>query len=88
MNTITLGHSDSPEELAGYGLGNMIIVMVMAIGGITAQASGTFISQAYGMGDKRHCRIYCNRQIFINSCVYLLMAIPLLFVRQLYDLMG
>jgi Na+-driven multidrug efflux pump len=36
MNTITLGHSDSPEELAGYGLGNMIIVMVMAIGGITA----------------------------------------------------
>jgi len=88
MNTITLGHSDSPNELAGYGLGNMIIVMVMAIGGITAQASGTFISQAYGSGDRRHCAIYCNRQIFINSVLYCIMAIPLLFVRQIYDLMG
>jgi Na+-driven multidrug efflux pump len=55
MNTITLGHSDNADDLAGYGLGNMIIVMIMAIGSITSQASGTFMSQAYGMGDKRHC---------------------------------
>ena len=88
MNTITLGHSDNPDDLAGYGLGNMIIVMIMAIGSITSQASGTFMSQAYGMGDKRHCRIYCNRQILINSVAYLFMAIPLLFVRNIYDAMG
>jgi Na+-driven multidrug efflux pump len=36
MNTMYLGHSDTPEELSGYGLGNMIVVMVLAIGGITA----------------------------------------------------
>ena len=71
--------------IAGYTLGNMVFEMICVLGGITAQSSGTLISQAYGSADtKRMCAVYYNRQLFLNSIYCFLLAVPMLFIDSIF----
>lgn len=50
--------------------------------------AGTFISQAFGAKDPKLCTIYRNRQMFLSTCVYLILLIPMIFVSDIYSLIG
>jgi len=50
--------------------------------------AGTLISQAFGAKDLKMCYVYRNRQMFLSTCIYLLLCIPMLFIRSIYSLMG
>lgn len=34
------------------------------------------------------CRVYLNRQYYLNTLFYPLICLPLVFIRQIYDLIG
>ena len=34
------------------------------------------------------CRVYLNRQYFLNTCFFPLILLPLLFIRSIYDYIG
>jgi Na+-driven multidrug efflux pump len=84
-----LGHSNNPKQLAGFGLGSLTLgICVISIGSGFAMGAGTLISQAFGAKDLRMCAIYRNRQIFLSTVLYVVLAIPMLFVRSIYSLIG
>ena len=62
INASTLGHSNNPKQLAGFGLGSLTLgICVISIGSGFAMGAGTLISQAFGAKDLRMCAIYRNR---------------------------
>jgi Na+-driven multidrug efflux pump len=63
-------------------LGSLTLgIMVISIQSSFTGASMTLISQAFGAKDLKLCRLYLNRQIFLSTCVYVILAIPQLFIR-------
>ena len=76
-------------ELAGFGLGSLTLgICCISIGIMFSISAGTLITQAFGAKDYRMCRVYLNRQYFLNSCFFPLIVIPLLFIRSVYELIG
>jgi Na+-driven multidrug efflux pump len=89
VNASVLGHANEPVQLAGIGLGSLTLgICVISIGSCFAMGSSTFISQAYGAKDLKMCVVYRNRQIFLNTILYVILAIPQIFIRHIYDLIG
>ena len=79
----------SDTVLAGFGLGSLTLgIMLISIGACFSMGVMTLISQAYGAGDLRMCRVYLYRQYFLNTPFYLIACIPLLFVRHIYAVIG
>lgn len=89
VNASVLGHANQPALLAGIGLGSLTLgIMVISIGSCFAMGSSTFISQAYGAKDFKMCVVYRNRQMFLNTVLFCVLAIPQIFIRQIYSLIG
>ena len=88
INTYYVANLGDVDVLAGYALGNMVYMMASPIGGITAQSAGTYISQAYGDGDYRMCAVYHNRQLFLNTIYYVVVALPMLFIEPIFNAIG
>ena len=79
----------SANDLAGFGLGSLTTgILAISIGSCIANSVGTLVSQSYGAGDSRMCRVYLNRQYYLNTWVYICVALPLLFVRNFYEAIG
>ena len=76
-------------QLAGFGLGSLTIgIAGISIGSCCAYTVGTLIAQADGANDKRMCRVYLNRQYYLNTLIFPFMSVPLIFIRSIYRLMG
>merc|ERR1719464_627908 len=85
INALVLGHRETPEPLAGLGLGSLTVgVMGLSIGSSFAGGVGTFISQSYGQGDLRLCAVYRNRMQFLSALLFLILLIPTLFIERIY----
>lgn len=48
----------------------------------------TLASQAYGAGNRRMCRVYLYRQFFLNTILFLVFSVPILFVKPILLAMG
>lgn len=76
-------------ELAGFGLGSLTLgIMLISIGTCFSMTVSTLIAISSGAKDKRMCRVYMNRQYYLNSLIYPVVVIPLYFIRQIYTLIG
>lgn len=76
-------------ELAGFGLGSLTLgIMLISIGTCFSMTVATLIAISSGAKDKRMCRVYMNRQYYLNSLIYPVVVIPLIFIRQIYTLIG
>jgi Na+-driven multidrug efflux pump len=74
-------------DQAALSLGSMVLSLCMLSLGFTFNGSlDTLISQAFGQGDKRLCRVYLNRQLYMMSLFFILLSIPGFFTKQI--LMG
>lgn len=89
INAAVLGHSEDPSLLGAAGLGSLTIsICVISIGACFAMGSATFISQAFGAKDYKMCAIYRNRQMYLNTILFVILAVPMLFIGYLYDFIG
>ncbi len=89
INAAVLGHAEDASLLGAAGLGSLTIsICVISIGSCFAMGSSTFISQAYGAKDFKMCAIYRNRQMYLNTVLFVILAVPMLFISYLYELIG
>ena len=89
MNNMVLGRQADPVQLAAFGLGSLTNgIFVLSIGVCFAYGVATQVGQAYGAGNLRLCRVYLNRQYFLNTCVFCVVLIPMLFIRSIYRAIG
>ncbi len=51
-------------------------------------AVSTLVAQASGANNSKLCRVYLNRQFFLNTALFPLLCIPLLFIKQIYIKIG
>ena len=88
VNAATCGKIGN-TELAGFGLGSLTLgIMAVSIGTCFAMTVGTLIAPSFGEKNNRMCRVYLNRQYYLNSLIFLAIVFPLLFIRQIYNLIG
>jgi multidrug resistance protein, MATE family len=88
VNAAVLGRI-STNELAGFGLGSLTTgIMCLAIGMNFNGGFSTFCGQAFGSKDHRLCKIYMNRQLFLIMILYVIIAIPMLFIEQIWTAIG
>ena len=74
--------------LAGLGLGSLTTgIMLLATGICFSFVTGVLVAQAHGAGDARFVKVLLNRQYFLNTCVYLVIIIPILFIAQIFEAM-
>ena len=89
VNNICLGHSGDETLLAGLGLGALTIgITGLSIGICFAFGVGTFMAQEFGRNNLRLLEVYINRSIFLNTCVFIILLIPTLFIEQIYEAIG
>lgn len=75
--------------LAGFGLGSLTLgIMAISIGAGYSNGLATLVSQAFGAKKLDLCRTYLYRQYFLNTIVFFILTIPIIFIRQIYDLIG
>ncbi len=71
---------NSANDLAGIGLGNMMIIIVpysVMIGINTALE--TFVARAAGRNNLKDCGLYLHRSIFVITCIFIPVSIVLCF---------
>ena len=89
VNAIVMGHQTNEKMLAGLGLGSLTMgICALSFGANFNGAAANFISHAYGQKEYRQCQVFRNKAIFLTTVAYLILVIPLLFVRQIYGAMG
>jgi Na+-driven multidrug efflux pump len=88
VNAATCGRIGD-TELAAFGLGSLTLgIMIISIGTCFSMTVSTLIAISSGAKDKRMCRIYLNRQYYLNTIIYFVCVIPLIFIRPIYSLIG
>ena len=79
----------SDTALAGFGLGSLTLgILLISIGTCFSMTVSTLIAISSGAKDKRMCRVYLNRQYYLNTIIYFICVLPLIFIRQIYTLIG
>lgn len=87
-NVIACGNLGK-DELAGFALGSLTIgIMAISIGFSFSATVATPIAISYGAGNLRMCRVYLYRQYYLNTLIFPVICIPLVFIRQIYDFIG
>ena len=76
-------------ELAGFGLGSLTLgIVAIAVSNSFCLTLATPVSQSSGAGDKRMCRVYLNRQYYLNTLIFPFICLPLIFIKQIYTFIG
>lgn len=76
-------------EMAAFGLGSLTLGIVgMSISVAFNSGLLTFCSAASGVKDYRGCIIYRNRAIFLDTCLFALLSIPMLWIESIYAGLG
>jgi Na+-driven multidrug efflux pump len=77
------------NELAGFGLGSLSLgILAISLGCMFSVSARTLMAQAFGEKDMRMVRVYLNRQYFLNTLIFPVIVLPLLFIRQIYAYIG
>ena len=85
INNMVLGNGKDPVPLAGLGLGALTVgITGLSIGVCFAFGVGTFISQEFGRKDLRLCQVYRNRSLVLNTCVFSILVLPTIFIKQIF----
>ena len=88
LNIYFVGHLSS-EMLAGVGLGNMLLnVLVFAICMGLNGTIETYVSWSYGAGDKAMCGVHLNRARVILCFVLIPIVVLFLFVDKVLQAMA
>ena len=83
INTVVFGNMADQSFLVAYGLAMTCITLtaeVLAFG--FSFCLETVVAQAYGAREYYMCGIYFNRQIFINSMVFLCLGFTIPFAEE------
>ena len=89
VNNVVLGHANDPVLLAGLGLGALTVgITGLSLGICFAFGAGTFMSQEFGAENHRNIQVYLYRSIFLNTCAWLILFIPSLFIDSFYKAIG
>jgi len=89
INVAYVGSMNDATILAGLGLGSLTTgIMLLATGVGFMLVMRTLIAQAHGAGEYRFCRVLINRQYFLGSLVYLVLLIPIFFLKDIYKAIG
>ena len=89
VNNVVLGHANDPVLLAGLGLGALTVgITGLSLGICFAFGAGTFMSQEFGAENHRNIQVYLYRSIFLNTCAWLILFIPSLFIDSFYRAIG
>lgn len=76
-------------EMAAFGLGSLTIGIIgMSISIAFNGGLLTFCSAAAGLKDYRTCIIYRNRAIFLDTCLFACLSIPMLWIESIYAGLG
>jgi|688.fasta_scaffold1173727_1 Na+-driven multidrug efflux pump len=76
-------------ETAAFGLGTLTVGFVaMSILGAFNSGLLTFCSAASGVKDYRGCIIYRNRTIFLDTCLFAFLSIPMLWIESIFASLG
>jgi Na+-driven multidrug efflux pump len=65
-------------------MGGFALSIFLLSVGLTFNGSlDTLIPQAFGQKDLRLCRIYLNRQLYLTTFVFFVLAVPLIMIEDL-----
>lgn len=86
IDTALLGrYFESEAYLASFGLAlSAIGILLESVGIGMTSCVETLVSQAYGANDHYMCRVYLNRQYFINTIGYLVLSVPGYFLSGFF----
>ena len=75
--------------LAGLGLGTLTCgILLQSISSSFSQVVASLVAPAFGDGDLRFCKVLLNRQLLLNIIVYAIISTPVLFLKQIYGMIG
>lgn len=85
----TIIFKSDPDMQAALGLGGFALSIFLLSLGVTFNDSlDTLISQSYGAKEYRMCRLYLNRQLYMTTIVFFVLAIPLMWIEQFLIYIG
>ena len=85
VNTALFGNMENSAYLVAYGLVYMLLGLGIESLGIGFNSCvETLVAQAYGAGDHRMCKVYLNRQQFMNTVAFTVLTIPLYFAEPIF----
>ena len=85
VNVAFIGRMNDATMLAGLGLGSLTTgILLLATGICFSFVTGVLVAQAHGAGDIKYIRILLNRQYFLNTLVYLVIIIPVIFIDKIF----
>ena len=88
INAVVVGRMET-EYLAALGLGSLTTgIMLISINTNFALVCSSFVAPAHGRGETNLARMYLHRQYLINTCVFLVTLIPIIFIKQIYSAIG
>ena len=86
-NAIVFNEEPKIQEALAMG-GLVLSILLLSLGVTFNGALDTLISQAYGQKDLRLCRVYLNRQLYLTTFVYFVLATPLMYVENMILALG
>lgn len=85
VNLAILGKWEDTAYLEAYGLATMMVTLTHeSVGVALSSCLETLVAQAYGADDFQLCRMYLNRQFFINTVAYAVLLVPLFFAEDIF----
>lgn len=88
INAAIVGRMEK-KYLAALGLGSLTTgICLISITTSFALVLGSFVAPAHGRGETAMARSYLHRQYFLNTCVWLVTLIPIIFIKQIYMAIG
>ena len=88
INAAVVGRMET-QYLAALGLGTLTTgLCLLSICNCFALVIPSFVAPAHGVGDHCLARIYLHRQYLLNTFVFLVAFIPIIFIKQIYAAIG
>ena len=85
----TVAFNQDPQAQAALAMGGLVLSIFLLSLGVTFNGSlDTLITQAYGQREFRLCRVYLNRQLYLNTIVFFVLAIPLALTKEMVVALG
>ena len=77
------------KDLAAFGLGSLTLgIMCTSILVCFGSAAATLTAQAKGAKNYNMIYTYLYRQFYLNTILYFIVCIPLLFIKPIYAAIG
>ena len=88
VNAAFTGHMGE-KHLAALGLGSLTTgILVISITHSFALVTSSVVAPAFGNGEIRFCKVLLYRQMFLNTIVFAVVSVPIIFIQQIYNAIG